>query len=84
MVPKNTIEENIQNLWRAALIKKLDTDRWHGCAYQGLIGEWHPTEDLLQEIAKTLKRNYNQDLNDKLRKYLVAATAKYQKEKGYF
>ena len=57
--------------------------RFYGCAYKGILAEWHPTEKLLREIAKKLDRDYDKDMTNKLRESLILATATYHKEIGY-
>ena len=83
VIPTDVQEEMSQYQWREALIKRLEVKRYHGCAYKGWLGEWHPTDELLRDIAVQLDRNYDKEMTDSLRNYLVVATATYHKEKGF-
>ena len=73
-------EVGTRELWKEALLQKISTDRYHGCAYQGLIGECHPQEKLLREIAKILNRDYETDMTLNLKQFLTNVTAMYYKE----
>ena len=75
----NLNEEEVQNLWTASLLKRFEARRYDGCAYQGLIAEWHPTEALLIDTAKMLQRSYEEDMSAQLRKFLVAFTVTFHK-----
>ena len=72
-----------RNHWSAAIIQRLEKRKYYGCVYQGILAEWHPTEELLREIAKEFNRNYEQDMTDNSRKFLIEVTANYHKKNGY-
>ena len=74
-------EELDKEVWRDALIDLWSRKRHKGCAYFGgpNIAEWHPTEELLREIAKKLNRNYKTEMTDNLKQFLTAVTVKYYK-----
>ena len=77
------LKERIRKKWTKALLKRLENKRYGGCAYKGWLGQWHPTEKLLREIAEVIKRKYDDDMTDSLWKYLVKVIAVYCKENGY-
>ena len=77
-VPSEAIA--IGKSWREVLHRRLTDDGNKGCAHQGKLGEWHPTEELLKEIATEIYRDGENDLlHTFLRKVLVSDTIKFFK-----
>ena len=77
-VPSEAIA--IGKSWREELHRRLIEDGKKGCAYQGKLGEWHPTEELLKDIAKVIYRDGENDLLHRfLRKVLFSDTIKFFK-----
>ena len=77
-VPSEAIA--IGKSWREELHRRLIEDGKKGCAYQGKLGEWHPTEELLKDIAKVIYRDGENDLlHTFLRKVLISDTIKFFK-----
>ena len=70
-------------LWRGELHKNLSGALWNynDCEYKCSLGEWHPTEALLRDIAKTINRSGHNDLKDNdLANLLVYDVTKFCKE----
>ena len=77
-VPSEAIA--IGKSWREELHRRLKDDGYKGCAYQGMLGEWHPTEELLNDIAAEIYRDGKNDLKHTfLRKVLFSDTIKFFK-----
>ena len=77
-VPSEAIA--IGKSWREELHRRLNDDGYKGCAYQGKLGEWHPTEELLKDIAAVIYRDGKNDLlHTFLRKVLFSDTIKFFK-----
>ena len=72
--------EVITTIWKDELLQRLNVRNWNydGCEYKGLLGEWHPTEELLRDIARAINRSGNNDLKDNtLRALLVDELNKF-------
>lgn len=68
--------------WRTQLHQRLNDDGYKGCVYQGKHRAWHPTEELLNDIATEINRDGENDLsNTILRKVLVSDTIKFFENK---
>ena len=68
--------------WRGELLRRLKDDGHKGCAYQGKLGERHPTEELLKDIATVINRDGENDLsNTMLRNLLFSDTINFLKNK---
>ena len=85
-ITEDTAKVEMVTLWRRELHKRLTEGHWDdkGCEYKDLLGEWHPTEALLCDIANAIDRSGCSDLKDNdLRNLLVYDITNFYKKRNW-